>query len=249
MAAALKGAKIDKILCSPYLRVIQTAQPLAHALGQSLHVENALAEFKHHPSRIPPSGSRVAIFPEVDDSYEPMLPGFANIGASGQEPIEDYLRRLLLLAHELPRKYPNQTVACFSHAASIGLVAALTGERDLARAGTFAPCGIWKLSTADGGASWKVEARGEDNSGHVTSNDPSTYSWGFAHTKSKEACQAAWERALTLGPTRLEEATALGGGHSAARGTPMISSAHGVCSAMLLGLLGLALASRLIRRS
>ena len=34
VAAALQGQGIRHILVSPYLRVIQTAQPLAHALGK-----------------------------------------------------------------------------------------------------------------------------------------------------------------------------------------------------------------------
>ena len=97
-----------------------------------------------------------------------MLPNCVNVDTrTGEEPFEDYLRRLLLLARELPRIHAGRTVVCFSHAASVGLVAALTREAKLVEAGTFAPCGIWKLTSADDGATWTVEQRGEDNSGHV----------------------------------------------------------------------------------
>ena len=68
---------------------------------------------------------------------------------------------------------------------------------------TFQPCGIWKLESDDGGATWRVIASGADNTGHVTANDPTTYSWGFEHTKSKDSYQSTWEAALALGPTQV----------------------------------------------
>ena len=50
-------------------------------------------------------------------------------------------------------------VACFSHAASVALVAALLNCDTLAEAGAFAPCGVFRLVTEDGGDSWSVESR------------------------------------------------------------------------------------------
>ena len=202
VAAALSNESIDAILSSPYLRVIQTSQPLAHALGLPILIDNGLAEFKHHPSRIPPPGTRVNVFPEVDDLYEPILPTDQLVidQKSGQEPVVEYLRRLILMAKELPKRYAGKSVACYSHAASVGLVAALTGEKDLlAKDLTFAPCGIWKLTSEDDGATWAIAQRGEENI--CSENDPSTFSWGFMHTRDPPAMQADWERALAAGPT------------------------------------------------
>ena len=204
VAAALAGEDIAHIFCSPYLRVLQTAQPLAQALKVRLNVEHGLAEFKHYPARIAPVSARVAVLPEVDDQYESIFPGSAfALDAKGQESVVEYLRRMLFFARELPRHYGNMTVACFSHAASVALVAALTGTSTLKAAGTFAPCGIWKLVSDDDGSSWRIEQTGASNEAHVSENDPSTYSWGFEHSRSGQQCEDDWQQALTLGPSSL----------------------------------------------
>ena len=227
VAAALKGEKIDAILSSPYLRVLQTAQPLAHALGLPLHVENSLSEFHHKPAKIPLPGTRMAVLPEVDDSYAPILAQH-RVDAKGSEPVVEYLRRLMLLADEIPKRHAGRTIACFSHAASVGLVAAMTGCAQLTAAGTFAPAGIYKLVSDDGGATWIVERRGDDNTGHVSSNDPSTYAWGFEHaSRVKDAYQSVWEEAQRLGPTPLSEASAPARSMAATPAEPAPAAAGG----------------------
>jgi transcription factor C subunit 7 len=205
VAEALKDEPIEAILSSPYLRVLQTAQPLAHALGLPLHVENGLAELHHKPSAIPPPGIRVGQgFPEVEDEHIPMLPSGAFVldPENGKESELEYLRRMIYVAKELPRAYAGKTVACFSHAASVALVGALTGCPSLTGAGTFAPCGIFKLVSDDGGATWAAELTGEDNSAHISSNgNGSTISWGWKHLKAPDGQHdAQWREALALGP-------------------------------------------------
>ena len=109
----------------------------------------------------------------------------------------EYLRRMLRLAKALPQRHANTTVACFSHAASVALVAALTKQDSLLSDAelTFAPCGIYKLVSDDGGDTWAVEASGASNAAHVTVNDPTTYSWGFMHSSSAQRNEADWKRA------------------------------------------------------
>lgn len=208
VAAVLKDEPITHLLASPYLRVLQTAQPLAQALGKPLCVEHGLAEFKHHPARIAPHlGVRVAVLPEVDDEYVSIFPSASFVlDPSGQEPVVEYLRRMLRLAKALPQRHANTTVACFSHAASVALVAALTKQDSLLSDAelTFAPCGIYKLVSDDGGDTWAVEASGASNAAHVTVNDPTTYSWGFMHSSSAQRNEADWKRALALGPNDVE---------------------------------------------
>ena len=206
-AAALAQEGVEHILVSPYLRVIQTAQPLAHACSLPLCVEEGLAELAYEPSTVPSAGARVKYFPEVDDVYVPVHPP-VRPGADGVEDNLGYLRRMLRLAASLPQRFPGGTIACFSHAASVALVAALTRSEGLDAVGTFAPCGIYKLVSDDEGATWRVEKRGDDNTGHVTDNVPSTFPWGFRHSETTtsaktkpEAWEALWREAVRLGPT------------------------------------------------
>ena len=225
VAAALKDEPITHLLASPYLRVLQTAQPLAQALGKPLCVEHGLAEFKHHPARIAPHlGVRVAVIPEVDDQYESSFP--ANnfvLDAGGQEPVVEYLRRILFVARALPQRHGGTTIACFSHAASVALVAALTNRTSLLddEGLTFAPCGIYKLVSNDGGATWALERSGARNEGHISANDPTTYSWGFQHSSGAARHEEDWKRALSLGPT-----CGACAGPSAKGGAPPLETTH-----------------------
>jgi transcription factor C subunit 7 len=136
-AAALAGAGIEHILVSPYLRCIQTAQPLAHACSLPLCVEEGLAELAYAPSAVPPASARVRYFPEVDDAYQPLHPPVAT-PPGGEESGVGYLRRMLRLAAALPERFPGGVVACYSHAASVALVAALTRSDGLDAVGCFA---------------------------------------------------------------------------------------------------------------
>jgi broad specificity phosphatase PhoE len=43
----LRGQGIGQVFCSPHLRALQTAQPLAHALGLDVQVEFGLREWLH----------------------------------------------------------------------------------------------------------------------------------------------------------------------------------------------------------
>ena len=160
-----------------------------------------LAELAYSPAAVPSAAARVAYFPEIDSTYLHMHPPVQT--HDGVETNLGYLRRMLLLAAALPQKFAGGTVACFSHAASIALVAALTHSESLDVVGTFSPCGIWKLVTTDGGSTWKVERRGDDNSGHVSENAKSTFSWGFRHSTSSapEQWEDMWREAVRLGPT------------------------------------------------
>ena len=128
-AAALADQGIDLILSSPYCRVIQTCQPLAQATGLPVCIEDGLAEFAHHPGTIQPSAARVAYFPEVDEDYVPMHR--TTTPAGGAETDCEYMRRMLLMARLVPHHHAGKTVAMFSHAASVALVAALTGVTDI----------------------------------------------------------------------------------------------------------------------
>ena len=136
VAAALASAGVQHILASPYLRVIQTAQPLAHVTGIPISVEDGLSELGHAPGSIVPPAQRFAYFPEIDVTNASLC--------TVESPERDaaypllYFRRILRLAADIRRVYAGKTIACFSHAASVALVAELTGC-SVADAGKFAP--------------------------------------------------------------------------------------------------------------
>mmetsp|Transcript_10115 Transcript_10115/g.14314 ORF Transcript_10115/g.14314 Transcript_10115/m.14314 type:complete len:319 (-) Transcript_10115:2173-3129(-) len=173
---------VSKILVSPYLRVIQTACPTSDALNIPIHIEEGLSESHATPNVLPSAQERFAYFPHVDPTYKSMVDVQATPGVTCSKtgkPCEsfsaDYIKRIKKVAETFETEFRGQTVICFSHAASVALVAALLKctLKDL----KFAPCGIFKLKrTGDG--PWELCINGISNP-HVSENSTTTYPWGF----------------------------------------------------------------------
>ncbi|CAE8624700.1 unnamed protein product [Polarella glacialis] len=195
-ALALAGEGIEVILSSPYLRTLQTAQPLAHASGLSIKLEDGLSELGHAPDIIEAAASRFGYFPEIDLSYT-SLHSVEVSERDEQYPLL-YLRKILRLAQQLPQKCAGQTVACFSHAASVAMVAALT-DVTLLEAGKFAPCGIFKLVCEEGATVWTIVQHGSDNSAHCKDDASTTYPWGFSDSfQDSDQIEQLWLEAKRL---------------------------------------------------
>lgn len=199
--------RIDQIIVSPYLRALQTAQPLAHATGLPLCVDFAVAESHQKPCAIPAIATRLAFLPEISENYEAIM-NTVVVDVEGKEPgVEprlEHLRRMLLVARELPLRFAGQTVAIVTHAATLALISALMGAPTLESAGKFAPCGVFKLVSDDGGATWSLAERGDDNTAHIKSNGLNTMPWGFAGSNCPlTETEELWQEALRVGSTDL----------------------------------------------
>jgi len=197
-----EGARPQRILVSPYLRVITTAAPTADALGLALELELGLAETHFVPDRLPSAAQRFRYLPMVDPASggaaslirPAATPGHyvEALGMARQDHAEEgggsmaveaypkeYLRRIKAFAPVLEAAIEGQRVSCFSHAASLSLVAALLGS-DLQTPGRFAPCGVFHLRKGDEeGAAWELLQKAEDNSAYVTVQDEKTFPWTF----------------------------------------------------------------------
>ncbi|GBG31884.1 Phosphoglycerate mutase family protein [Hondaea fermentalgiana] len=178
------GETADVILVSPYLRVIQTAQPLARRLGAPMCIEEGLAETHHFTNRLPEARERFAYFPEIDPSYEPLNviePDTMENGKPAELYPESYMRRNIEFGRSLTTHFQGKTVVCYSHAASVCLVAGLLGipfPEDLSF--TFAPCGVFELELGPKtGHRWTMVSAGHSNTTHVTENDDATSPWGY----------------------------------------------------------------------
>ncbi|KAJ1629991.1 histidine phosphatase superfamily [Pavlovales sp. CCMP2436] len=131
----LTGCKVDRLLVSPYLRVIQTAQPFAHA-------------------------SKLQIEIRVLPSYRSALSVATGAADSAGRPSKvyplDYLRRNARFAQHISKHYAGKTVVCFSHATLVALVAALTQQSIAEASLKMAPCGIFKL-VGRAGSAWRMD--------------------------------------------------------------------------------------------
>ena len=85
-------------------------------------------------------------------------------------------------AKKIEEHHRGETIVCFSHAASVALVAALL-KRSM-RELKFAACGVYELERIDDGP-WTLVSGGDTNP-HVSETSPTTYPWGFSEKQFKE---------------------------------------------------------------
>ena len=198
-ATKLENVKVDEILASPYLRTLQTAVPFSERFNVPICIENGLAEAPHVPGVLPSAMERYIYFPHVDTNYESILNPIASpndihfLLKKPQEPFpEEYFKRVWKLKEMLEEEYHGKTVLCFSHAASLALVAALlncnieeipagVNCKGNERTDLFAPLGVYKLSRK-GTGKWSLLMNGS-SSNDLSSNDETTFPWGYHHLK------------------------------------------------------------------
>ena len=198
-AFKLANVKVDRILASPYLRTIQTAVPFSENSGVQICIENGLAEAPHVPGVLPLAKNRYLYFPHVDVSYESILNPTASpddIHPELKKPQEtipvEYFKRMWKFAGLLGDKYIGKTVICFSHAASLALVAAFlncdideipgdANSKSNERTDLFAPLGVYKL-VRKGTGKWNLVINGS-TSDDLSCQDANTYPWGYERWK------------------------------------------------------------------
>jgi len=189
---------VSHVLVSPYLRVIQTASYTADALSARLCIEESLAETHHIFRKLPFKEERFRYFPQINTSYRSsfVFPQTSRgrdekTGEERESYPPGYLRRMWKVAQFVDRNInEGETLICFSHAASVALIAGLlrlplgTDETDSLK---FAPCGVYHLERDEGGpgSKWRLIKSGNNNQPFVTSNSEFTYAWGFNASKAE----------------------------------------------------------------
>merc|ERR1711862_1008185 len=149
------------------------------------------------PQILPTPNQRFAYFQQINTSHKSILKVKTTPNHychKTNEPCEAfggmYCKRMEDLKRELEGRFLGRTVICFSHAASVALVAAfLNCHLDELK---FAPCGIYHLrkvtytengtrdmNSEDCSDKWELVSNGKSNDAYVSQNSPTTYPWGF----------------------------------------------------------------------
>jgi broad specificity phosphatase PhoE len=126
LAARLRGAPVEHVFSSPFLRCVETADVLAAALSADLKIEPGLSEWLSRewfplPPRTRALGDLCARFPRIDPGYAPR--GAARHGESGTEALLRSGRTVLRLLAD----FPGDVLAVGHGASILGSTAALLG--------------------------------------------------------------------------------------------------------------------------
>jgi transcription factor C subunit 7 len=149
---------VDHLFASPFLRAVQTATPIAAALGLPIRIEAGLAElflarwFPRDPE-LPDAPTLAREFPAVDPDWRSLVPPRYPEDDAGAEERAARTMAALLGAH-------RGTVVCVSHGGAISLFCkALLGH-----GGGVHPrlCALIHLQYRDG--AWLLRRDGSDGS-------------------------------------------------------------------------------------
>jgi broad specificity phosphatase PhoE len=148
LAQEFRQVSIDRIYTSPFLRTIQTADPLARLLQLPIRLEWGLCEWlcQYWTSGFPetnPAEDLMQCYPNIDVSYQSLvMPCYP-------ETAEELDARILNIAYKLMQGNCQNILAIAHKGSVLGIAAALTGKDDWK---TYdLPCGgIIKLVGNDG---------------------------------------------------------------------------------------------------
>ena len=148
LALEFSHIPLDQIITSPFLRTIQTADPLARLLHLPIQLEWGLCEWLCQ--------DWTSEFPETT-SIDELVNNYPNVGAVYQslvlpcypETLEELGIRTNIIAHKLVQANCENVLAIAHKGSILGIVAALTGEAQWQNEDL--PCGgVVKLVYADG---------------------------------------------------------------------------------------------------
>ncbi len=128
LADRLSQVRIDRIFTSPFLRTIQTADPLARILQLPIQLEWGLCEWlcadwtRSFPTTTPLAQLKED-YHSIDLAYDSLvIPPYP-------ETLEELSLRMTMLSLELIQANPEQNLLIIAHKGStLGMVAALTGD-------------------------------------------------------------------------------------------------------------------------
>lgn len=112
LARALGGTALTAVYASPRVRAIDTARPLAEALGISVHVERALQELDFGEFEGLSYDELAATRPEL---YRRWMTEPTTVRFPGGESYTDLRRRAVAFLDEILRRHRGECVAVVSH--------------------------------------------------------------------------------------------------------------------------------------
>lgn len=152
--------RVGRVFTSPFLRCIQTSNPIAQAYDVPLLVEDSLWEVVFTDEIMPTLDERSCYFPRIDTDYKSCFK---------PEPKEDFpagaLERYGRAAFELEARYLNQgdasdeAIAICTHAAGVVTLVSALLKTPVAATNAALPCGIYRLEReglGDTSKPWKI---------------------------------------------------------------------------------------------
>jgi broad specificity phosphatase PhoE len=148
LAQQLSQVQVDRIYTSPFLRTIQTADPLARLLQLPIRLEWGLCEWlcQDWTTGFPattPLDELIRCYPNIDDACQSLVMPFY------PESVQELDARITMIAGKIIQGNSGNILAIAHKGSMLGIAAALTGD-DRWRTYDLACGGIIKLTSSEG---------------------------------------------------------------------------------------------------
>ena len=152
--------KVSRIITSPFLRCIETSNPIANKLELSLLVDHSLFELGQTQEYMPPLSERVIYFPRIDTTYESVF-----IPSKDEEfPMAPIIRYGNSIS-QIINKFPGENCIVVTHAAGVVSIISRLLKKPLRNVKPASACCLFLLSRDDESSEWKLE---DDYNGSVS---------------------------------------------------------------------------------
>lgn len=193
VGAFIRGVdpNISRVLTSPFLRCIETADPIAaQFLGCKISIDDSLFEVVYTTEDFPSNSDRSRCFSRIDLDYQ---------SEPRPEPNEAFpvgaMARYGEAARVLAQKFPNETIVLCTHAAGVSaIVSCLSGirVRDLPEIAPAAPFCLDRLASGDESSpSYTLSSGFVGGTSHYSRPPGKTLPWPRASDTS-DAWGLAW---------------------------------------------------------
>lgn len=203
-AAILKENKIrperavSRIITSPFLRCIETANPLANQTQLPLMCDWSLFELGCTSEILPLTQERARYFPRVDTAYTSVFKPSPTEGY-GKEAIERYGQA----AEELVARFPGESLVLVTHAAGVVSIVSKLLKLPIRQITPASPCCLFMLERETAESAWNLNPKYNGSISHLSSIGE-TVAWPRMTEDSESGCSkfieagdhATW---LTLG--------------------------------------------------
>ena len=140
---------ITRVISSPFVRCIETANPIAGQAGLPINIDDSLFEVVYTKEEFPPLSNRARYFPRISLDY-----------CSGPRPAVDEsfpqqaMLRYAEAARTLAAKFTGEHIVLVSHAAGVSAIVAALCRITVREVGSVSPASIFCLSLAGEGGDY-----------------------------------------------------------------------------------------------
>jgi len=160
------------IISSPFLRCIETSNPLAGLLGLPIKIDHSLFEVVFTGESMPSLADRACYFPRIDLDYESVFKPPSGEGF----PVE-CIARYGEAASRLVEKFEGESIVLVTHAAGVCAIVAKLLKAPIRAINAASPCCLFCLDRDSSADEWRLSEKYSGSTSHLSSLADGTKPW------------------------------------------------------------------------